>query len=155
MITGRTSGKPTGASGFAQYERTCGALNWASNDYPWLTVIAGGLGSGAGTCFAIGGHPIRFCRGDEEEIAVRMTQQPCFPELLQQQTLFGSAQDRWLRIVIENGPEGRPSDIRLMEIDADGAPIRSYLIRGGGHDHHRHAVHPAVRAPGSDSAGRR
>ena len=112
--------------GVRQYERTCGALTWASNKFPWLTVVSGGLGA-VQYVFAIGGHPIRFCRGDEEEIAARY-QQPCFPELVQQQTFFGSPQGRWLRIAIENGPECRPAVIRLMEIDADGVPVRSHVI---------------------------
>ena len=112
--------------GVRQYERTCGALNWASNEVPWLTVVSGGLGA-VQYVFAIGGHPIRFCRGDEEEIAARY-QQPCFPEIAQQQTFFGSSQGRLLRIAIENGPECRPAVIRLMEIDADGVPVRSHMI---------------------------
>ena len=119
-------GETNWSLGVRQYERTCSALNWALTEFPWLTVISGGLGA-VQYVFAIGGHPIRFCRGDEEEIAARY-QQPCFPEMIHQQALFDSSQDRWLRIAIENGPECRPAVIRLMEIDAHGVPVRSYVI---------------------------
>ena len=119
-------GETNWSLGVRQYERTCSALSWASIEFPWLTVVSGGLGA-VQYVFAIGGHPIRFCRGDEEEITARY-REPCFPEMIQQQTFFGSSQGRWLRIVIENGPECRPAVIRLMEIDADGVPVHFYVI---------------------------
>ena len=89
-------------------------------------MLSGGVGP-VQYVFAIGGHPIRFCRGDDDEIAARY-QQPCFPEMYYQQALFGSSQGRWLRVAIENGPHCRPVVIRLMEIDADGIPVRSHVI---------------------------
>ena len=120
------TGETNWSLGVRQYERTCNALTRASTKSPWLTVVSGGLGA-LQYVFAIGGHPIRFCRGDEEEIAARY-QRPCFPEIIHQQALFGNLQGRRLRITIENGPECRPAVIRLMEIDAHGAPVRSYVI---------------------------
>ena len=118
-------GETNWSLGVRQYERTCNALNSASTEFPWLTVLSGGVGP-VQYVFAIGGHPIRFCRGDDDEIAARY-QQPCFPEICQQ-ALFGSSHGRWLRLAIENGPHCSPVFIRLMEIDADGVPVRSYVI---------------------------
>ena len=117
--------------GVRQYERTEGALTAASQsqDYPWLTVLAGANGGAAQYVFAIGGHAVRFCRGDEVEVA-RRYQTPCFPEI-EQRMLYDDEPNanRWLRLVIENTPEGRPDNIWLMEIDGDtGETTRAFLI---------------------------
>jgi hypothetical protein len=117
--------------GVRQYERTCGAITWASQTHLWLSIISGTGGGATQYVFAIGGHPVRFCRGDEEEIAERY-REPCFPELIQQEILSSlgiPTTNICLRIVIENAPDSRPIHIRLMEIDeGTGDPIRSCLI---------------------------
>jgi hypothetical protein len=115
--------------GARQYERTAGALTGASMEYPWLTVVAGASGGAVQYVFAIGGHCVRFCRGDEIEVA-RRYQSPCFPEI-EQRMLFGDEPNanRWLRLVIDNTPEGRPDSLWLMEIDGDtGETTRAFLI---------------------------
>jgi hypothetical protein len=116
--------------GVRQYERTEGALTWASHEYSWLTIVSGAGGGAVQYVFAISGHSIRFCRGDEEEIAARY-QAPCFPELQHQQQLFGqrTSNGRWLRLVIKNAGDGRPEHIWLMELDGEtGSLLRGYEI---------------------------
>jgi hypothetical protein len=115
--------------GVRQYERTEGALFWARQDFPWLTIVAGSTGGATQFVFAIGGHLIRFCRGDDASVALRY-RMPCLPEIAQRQ-LFGpdARPGLWLRLVIDNEEDGRPGNIWLCEIDQDsGEPINSYLI---------------------------
>jgi hypothetical protein len=116
--------------GTRQYERTEGAITWATQQYSWLTVLAGASGGPSQYVFAITGHAIRFCRGDEEEIAARY-QSPCFPELQQQQSMFGpdALNGRSLRLVIKNNADGRVDSIWIMEADeAVESPVRGFLI---------------------------
>ncbi len=122
--------------GVRQYERTCGSITWASQEYHWLRVLSGAGGGAVQYVFSIGGHPIRFCRGGPEDVPERY-RQPCFPELEQQLALFeidgALPQGRCLRIAIENAPSGRPTNIYLDELDeATGQPINHYLIPGLG-----------------------
>lgn len=115
--------------GVRQYERTEGTLTWATGQHPWLTNVTGAQGGAAQYVFAIAGHPIRFCRGDDEDVAVRY-RTPCFPEIQQQNSMFGlTQQDQTvLRLVISNESDGRPDDIWLMQLDEFGTILNAYLI---------------------------
>jgi hypothetical protein len=118
--------------GVRQFERTNGSITWKTQEYPWLTVIAGEGGGPVQYVFCIGGHPIRVCRGDEEDVANHF-RTACQPELDQQLLLFALDtviyEGKFLRIVIENDAKGIPLNIYLVQMDDDtGKPIQSYLI---------------------------
>ena len=118
--------------GVSGYERTCGALTWAAQEYPWLAVVSGAQGGPVHFVMAIGGHPIRFYRGEPDEIPARY-QQASFPKLVELQRAFsldnGLPQGRCLRISIDLDADGKPSGIYLVEMDEQTAqPTNIYLI---------------------------
>jgi hypothetical protein len=128
----KEKGESNWSLGCRQHERTNFAIGMARQQYPWLMVVAG-FGTGPQEfVFAISGHPIRVCKGEHDEIPPRF-QEPCFPELQQQQLLAALEQvpveKRILRVVVENDGEGAPDDIYLVEVDEDtGEPLRWFLI---------------------------
>ena len=118
--------------GVRGYERTCGALTWAQQEYPWLTVVSGAGGGPVHFVMTIGGHPIRFYRGDPDDVPERY-RQTSFPELIEQQKALALddalPQGRCLRIAIENDSDGKPSNIYLVEMNGDtGTVAHIYLI---------------------------
>lgn len=125
-------GETNWSLGVRGFERTNTAITWATQEYPWLAVVNGAGGGPVQFVFTIGGHPIRVCRGDADEVPLRY-QQPCIPELVEQQCLLqidgNIPAGRCLRLVVENGADGNPLHIYLHEIeDETGNPVRSFLI---------------------------
>jgi hypothetical protein len=125
-------GETNWSLGVRGFERTNHAIETARVEYPWLTVVSGGGGGPVQFVFAIGGHPIRVCRGDADEVPPRY-QQPCLPELAEQQMVLDIDSTipagRCLRLVVENDVHGSPENIYLHEIDDQtGDPIRSFMI---------------------------
>jgi len=118
-----------GVSGF---ERSNFAVSSARAKLPWLSIIAGAGGGPVMFVASIGGHPLRFYRGEPEDIPVRYRQMS-FPEFAGQKEaakLYASLPgNRGLRIAIENDPKGRPSAIYLVEMDEDtGDTLKIYEI---------------------------
>jgi hypothetical protein len=115
--------------GVSGYERTNAALTLASQEYPWLVVTNGAGGGPVQFVFTIAGHPVRVCRGDADEVPPRY-QHPCLPELFDMEGVPDDTPvGRFLRLVVENAPDGSPLHIYLHEMDEEtGQPVRSYLI---------------------------
>jgi len=118
--------------GVRAYERTCGALRWATQSHAWLTIVTGFDGGPVHFVMSIGGHAVRFCRGSPDNVPERY-RHPSFPELLEQQhalELDGELPlGRSLRIAIDNDKDGRPESIHLVEIsDGTGNKTNSFLI---------------------------
>src|SRR5262245_19816804 len=66
--------------GVRQFERMNRAILESTQQHPWLHVIAGHGGGPCQFVFTIGGHAVRVCRGDDEDVASRY-QEPCLPEI--------------------------------------------------------------------------
>jgi len=118
--------------GVRGYERTCGAISWSVQEHPWLSVVSGAGGGPVHFVMTIGGHPVRFYRGEPDEIPARY-QQPSLPEVVELQRALAIdsnlPEGRCLRIAIDNDATGRPSAIYLVEIDEELAtPTNVYLI---------------------------
>jgi hypothetical protein len=118
--------------GVSGYERTCGQLSWAQQSYPWLEVPCGAAGGPVHFVFKIGGHPMRFYRGDPGEIPTRY-QQLSFPELVEIQKAravdSGLPEGVGLRMSVDLDADGRPTNIYLVEMDErTGEPLNIYLI---------------------------
>ena len=118
--------------GVRGYERTCGALTWATQTYDWLTVVSGAGGGPVHFVLSITGHAVRFYHGSPENVPERY-RQASFPELLEQQRALELDGDlplgRSLRIAIENDDDGRPDSIYLVEVSEDtGLTTNTYLI---------------------------
>ena len=111
------------------YERTCGALTWATQTYEWLSVVTGSEGGPVHFIMSIGGHAIRFYHGSPDNVPQRYRHRS-LPELqyaLEFDGLLPS--DRSLRISIENDQHGRPESICLVEIrDDTGNASNTFLI---------------------------
>lgn len=118
--------------GVRAYERTCGAVRWATAMYPWLSVVAGLKGGPVHFVMSIGGNPVRFYRGSPDHVPERY-REASFPELLEQMRALehdgALPQGRSLRIVIENNKDGRPESISLVEISDDtGIATNAFVI---------------------------
>src|SRR5436190_19409456 len=50
--------------GVRGFERTCGALTWAQQEHSWLSVVSGAGGGPVHYVITIGGHPVRFFKGE-------------------------------------------------------------------------------------------
>ena len=102
------------------YERTCGALIWASQEYPWLSIVSGAGGGPVHFVMTIDGHPVRVCRGGPDDLPDNY-RQLSFPELLAQQDLFALDNDVpqgcGLRITVENDVNGYPDAIYMVEVN--------------------------------------
>lgn len=117
--------------GVRGYERTCGALTWAAQSYPWLTIVSGAGGGPVHFVMTIGGHPVRFYRGGPDDVPERYQQTSLF-ELLEQQ----KAQEidstvpvgRCLRLAIENHADGRPSNIYLVDMSEDSGAVTNICL---------------------------
>jgi hypothetical protein len=125
-------GETNWSLGVRQFERMNYTITWATQQYPWLYVVHGAGGGPVQYVFTIGGHAVRVCRGDADEVANRY-QEPCIPELQHQQLLLLLDQpaplNRFLRIAVENDQSGAPAHIYLDEMDTEtGQPIRHYMI---------------------------
>lgn len=118
--------------GVRAFERTCGAIRWATQTHAWLHIVAGFVGGPVHFVMSIGGHPVRFYRGSPVNVPQRY-REPSFPELIEQQhalELDGHLPSgRSLRIVIENAADGRPGSIYFVEISDDtGIATNTFLI---------------------------
>jgi len=125
-------GEDPWALGVAQFVRQNFAVVAAQIEHPWLTVVHGQGGGPVAFVFAIAGHAIRACRGDDAEVPYRY-QQPTLFEQDQQQMLIAIDPNIptgvCLRLAVENDPMGRPLYVYLHEInETTGEPVRSYLI---------------------------
>jgi hypothetical protein len=112
-------GETNWSLGVRCYERTCYALAVASQQYSWLVITCGAGGGPVHFVMTIGGHPVRFCKGEPDDVPPRY-QQLSLPEMAQQALLGFDTdvpQGRGLRIMITNDVDGMPSDIHLVEVD--------------------------------------
>ena len=111
------------------YERTCGALAWATQTHEWLSIITGSEGGPVHFVMSIGGHAVRFYHGSPDSVPQRYRHRSP-PELQYALELDGHLpSDRSLRISIENDEHGRPESIWLIEIRNDtGNATNTFLI---------------------------
>src|SRR4051812_17145089 len=54
--------------GVRGYERTCGQLTWAQQEYPWVRVVSGASGGPVHFVMSVTGHAMRFYRGSPDDI---------------------------------------------------------------------------------------
>jgi hypothetical protein len=125
-------GETNWSLGCRQYERTTFTLTWAQQELPWLRVASGDKGGPVHFVMCIGIHPVRFYRGDPDDVPQRY-RQPSIPELIEQQQALALDDaipaNRSLRIAIQNDPEGRPLIISLIDIDdTTGETINRFTI---------------------------
>jgi hypothetical protein len=125
-------GETNWSLGVRCYERTCVALTWAAfHELPWLLIASGAGGGPVHFVMTIGGHPVRFYRGDPDEIPARY-QQPSIFELMEQAKALALdadlPRDRALRIAIENDTNGRPNNIYLVEMDETEAIVTQIFM---------------------------
>lgn len=127
------SGETNWTLGVRAFERTNHAIAAAVIEHPWLSVVQGAEGGPVQFVFAVGGHAVRVCRGDADEVPLRY-RQPCLPEIEQQEKLqlesgADSALGRCLRLVVENDAEGMPHRIFLAQVDElTGVVVANFLI---------------------------
>jgi hypothetical protein len=124
-------GETNWSLGVRAYERTCAALTVAAfTKYPWLFIVSGAGGGPVHFVMTIGGHPVRFYRGEPDDIPARY-QQPSLIEMLEQEKALALdanlPEDRYLRIAIENDVDGRPLNLYLVEMSGVHDP-RIFLI---------------------------
>jgi hypothetical protein len=128
------------AVGCRAYAWICHALTRATPDYPWLSIVEGGghIETEAGDhffwttarfVFAIGGVPLRFYRGQADDVPSNSLR-VAFPELAakEQAFLFKTPtllpNSHALRLAIETDDTGDVSTITLVQVlDADAKVI--------------------------------
>ena len=125
-------GETNWSLGVCAFERTCYAVSQASIASSWLTIKSGTGGGPVVFVFSIGGHPVRFFRGEPEDIPERYRMLP-FPECDEQREAAKQyallPPGRALRFVIENDSTGRPVVIYLVEMDGEtGKSLSVYEI---------------------------
>jgi len=105
------------------YAWACHGVRRATERYPeWLTIIEDGLHF----VFGIGGVPLRFYRGEPDDVPER-TMSVNLPELRARQDAFSfAAQYRsktHLRLAVETDSLGEVSTITLIEVDEGLNPV--------------------------------
>jgi hypothetical protein len=119
--------------GCRAYTWVCVDITLATATNPWLTIVEGGLMTEDGRAkvelhfvFAVGGVPLRFYRGDADDVPTRSLRRN-FPELVSQQTAFDFASapkpDSILRLAVETNEFGEVTNILLVQVDREGVPL--------------------------------
>lgn len=142
-------GETNWSLGVRCYERTCSALTQASGRFDWLSIKSGAGGGPVTFVASIGGHAVRFYRGEPEDVPIRYRQM-AFLEFAEQQ--LAAKQNahlptgRGLRIAIENNGQNIPAAIYLVEMDEEtGETISIYEItRQGGFGNVRPFIPPVA-----------
>lgn len=123
--------------GCTAYGRSCHAILRATRDYPeWLSIVEGGKIDDEGReaewalhfVFAIGGVPLRFYRGEPDDIPSRSLAKN-LPEIHMQQLAFAydpepEKLDLALRLAVETDALGEVTTVTLVKVlEANGQPV--------------------------------
>jgi hypothetical protein len=123
-----TAGDGAWSFGCRVYERTIVGIRVASLSTPWLSVLP--ETQNLRLTFAIGPLPIKFYKGDPEDVPSRSLAQS-HAELRQLRLAFdsdGIQPTHILRLAVEVHVSGKTKSISLVEIDESGSPARVYEI---------------------------
>lgn len=109
------------------YAFTCAALRRIQPDHAeWLSILEGAAG-GLRFAFQIAGVPLRFYRGDPEDIPKNKAARS-FPEIHAMQDAFEFARNYGLkphafRIAVETDNMGEATEISLVQVDKNSEPV--------------------------------
>lgn len=108
--------------GCTAYERTCYALETASQHVHWLSLTS--RNANDGFIFAIGGVPIRFYRGDPDTVAPQKYACARPVELSRLQLAFALTDtptpDSYFRLVVKTDRQGFPLSVTLVQVNTAG-----------------------------------
>ena len=145
------AGDTAWGTGCRAYERACFKIRELAKREEWLSILVGEAG-GLEFVFAVGGVPLRFCRGDDERIPVSRARRND-AESRAHEMLFETMPTSCevFRLVVDVCDDGLADEIWLVAADSNGEVIdaRQVEVIGARHEVPSSDEAPVVRHRGT------